>query len=99
MVRRGVDRKLHGVSCRFNGSRVAVGVLKDPQRAVYLLRCWLAWCFSFFCLPRLGAGARGGGEVGRTYERALIFLLLRLSRRTLFFLHLALILNDAVDAG
>lgn len=30
-----------------------------------------------------------------TYERALIFLLLRLRRRTRFFLHLALILNDA----
>lgn len=29
-----------------------------------------------------------------TYERALIFLLLRLRRRTRFFLHLALILNE-----
>ena len=35
----------------------------------------------------------GSGDVVRTYERALVFLLLRLRRRTRFFLHLALILS------
>lgn len=34
------------------------------------------------------------GKKNGTYERALIFLLLRLRRRTRFFLHLALIVND-----
>lgn len=33
-------------------------------------------------------------EVGDTYDRALTFLLLRLRRRTRFFLHLALIFAD-----
>lgn len=34
------------------------------------------------------------GRNGATYDLALIFLLLRLRRRTRFFLHLALILID-----
>jgi hypothetical protein len=34
-----------------------------------------------------------GREARETYERALVFLLLRLSLRTRFFLHLALILE------
>lgn len=33
-------------------------------------------------------------EVGKTYLRALVFLLLRLSLLTLFFLHLALMIQD-----
>lgn len=44
----------------------------------------------------LSTGASGGtGErEGKTYLRALVFLLLRLSLLTLFFLHLALMIQD-----
>jgi hypothetical protein len=45
--------------------------------------CWKHWLDS----------DTGSGDVVRTYERALVFLLLRLRRRTRFFLHLALILS------
>ena len=42
--------------------------------------------------------SNGTNGDGTTYDLALIFLLLRLRRRTRFFLHLALILiDDAVE--
>ena len=44
-------------------------------------------------------GAGQGVVRGVYLERALIFLLLRLRRRTRFFLHLALILNDVAVRG
>lgn len=54
------------------------------ERVVYLL------------VPRLVLAIPAEkSRLENTYERALIFLLLRLRRRTRFFLHLALILNDA----
>ena len=50
-------------------------------------------------LPQMDETGHGRrGEVGsKTYERALIFLLLRLRRRTRFFLHLALILTSQLE--
>lgn len=41
-----------------------------------------------------GGGAREKEREGKTYLRALVFLLLRLSLLTLFFLHLALMIQD-----
>ena len=56
------------------------------------------WCRSGCCARRLFAAnvrlCQSSVRQVATYERALIFLLLRLRRRTRFFLHLALILND-----
>lgn len=51
---------------------------------------------AFICCAAVSIDANNGevAKLGATYERALIFLLLRLRRRTRFFLHLALILND-----
>ena len=49
---------------------------------------------TFICWKHLlDSDDTGSGDVVRTYERALVFLLLRLRRRTRFFLHLALILS------
>jgi len=48
---------------------------------------------TFICWEHLLDSDDTGGDVVRTYERALVFLLLRLRRRTRFFLHLALILS------
>lgn len=48
---------------------------------------------TFICWEHLLDSNDTGGDVVRTYERALVFLLLRLRRRTRFFLHLALILS------
>ena len=59
----------------------------------------------FLCLgyPALELGSSMEGQIGmcgkKTYDLALIFLLLRLRRRVRFFFHLALILNLAGDTG
>jgi hypothetical protein len=47
----------------------------------------------FTCCMKGQNKVRTKEQMQSTYERALIFLLLRLRRRTRFFLHLALILN------
>lgn len=48
---------------------------------------------------RLVSDSNDISRSGATYDLALIFLLLRLRRRTRFFLHLALILiDDAVES-
>ena len=52
---------------------------------------------TFICWEHLLDSNDTGGDVVRTYERALVFLLLRLRRRTRFFLHLALILSAGCD--
>lgn len=57
-----------------------VVVAEIGGRDVYLLFLWLVYNF-----------AKYGCMI--TYERALVFLLLRLSLLTRFFLHLALILS------
>lgn len=48
-----------------------------------------------YLLQKLLAMRQLDTQAQRTYDRARIFLLLRLRRRTRFFLHLALILNDS----
>lgn len=78
------------------GSRVVVGMLEVPQASCLFAKVGVSTELMLW-LPRPRASAQRGQGVGRTYDLALIFLRLRLSRRTLFFLHLALILNDAED--
>lgn len=65
--------------------------------ALLLCSSWreVAWCELFTCCG--GVSRRSWGVIlarQKTYDLALIFLLLRLRRRTRFFLHLALIVND-----
>lgn len=57
---------------------------------VYLLQAMLATA---------ARNRLGNSQAEATYDRALIFLLLRLRRRTRFFLHLALIVNEFEAAG
>lgn len=57
------------------------------MRGVYLL-----WEGSVELVPACGGACAAWNA--ETYDLALIFLLLRLRRRTRFFLHLALIVND-----